>query len=79
MKINLTVNDLLDTHPFIDKTNDTVGGAFRLRGTRLPVAHILRALVYKGDIKSVANQYELATTQIHAALELAADILEDIE
>jgi uncharacterized protein (DUF433 family) len=69
---------LLKKYPLIDKTKDIVGGQFRLADTRLPLSHILACLI-ESDIYSIAHNYQVSVLKIQQALELAADILENIE
>lgn len=79
MRVELSVKECLTEYPLIAKNKDTVGGQFRIAGTRLPASHILRSICEYGNVLDVANNYELVSAQIVACLELAADILENLE
>lgn len=51
------------------------GGKPVLRGTRVPVDVVVRALAAGDDVATVARSYRLTAEQVRAALAYAADIL----
>ena len=51
------------------------GGKPVIRGTRVPVDAIVRALAAGDDVPTVARDYRLTETQVRAALAYAAEVL----
>ncbi len=73
--MNLTRQEIA---PGIEVSPDVVSGAPVLKGTRIPVWAIVRALVDLGSIQEVARAYEVSSKQVEQALNYAADLLEEI-
>ena len=64
--------------PGIEAGSDIVSGAPVLKGTRIPVWAIVRALADLGSIQEVAEAYEVTPQHVEEAIYYAADLLEEI-
>ncbi len=64
--------------PGIEVSPDVVTGAPVLKGTRIPVWAIVRALADLESLQEVAQAYEIGHEQVKQALYYAADLLEEI-
>jgi uncharacterized protein (DUF433 family) len=71
------LNSALEKSKHVDINYGILGGAPRIKGTRIPVYMILDAIEFHGNLKGAIKSYpELTMEQVRDALLFAANVLE---